>query len=120
MHAQLGALSALVALVDPQLAAFLKTKDADNYFFCYRWLLIYFKRDFAFDEASTARQHPDDESCSSLCCSTIRIQEAAQSSDVHMLDGKESCVHWVQPPACICHHSSHPTASQLHFYPAHL
>ena len=51
MHAQLGALSALVALVDPQLAAFLKGKGADNYFFCYRWLLIHFKRDFAFDEA---------------------------------------------------------------------
>ena len=51
MHAQLGALAALVALIDPQLAAFLKSKGADNYFFCYRWLLIHFKRDFPFDEA---------------------------------------------------------------------
>ena len=57
MHAQLGALAALVALVDPQLAAFLKAKGADNYFFCYRWLLIHFKRDFAFDEARCMPDH---------------------------------------------------------------
>ena len=51
MHAQLAALAALMKLLDPQLVAFLAAAGADNYFPCYRWLLIHFKREFAFDEA---------------------------------------------------------------------
>lgn len=50
MHAQLQALEELVRLVDPQLHAFFARKDCLNFFFCYRWLLIHFKREFAFDE----------------------------------------------------------------------
>lgn len=50
MHAQLLALRKLMQLLDPALHAFLEAKDALNYFFCYRWLLIHFKREFAFDE----------------------------------------------------------------------
>lgn len=50
MHAQLAALAALMKLLDPQLVAFLTAAGADNYFPCYRWLLIHFKREFAFDE----------------------------------------------------------------------
>ena len=34
----------------PPLHAFFARKDSLNYFFCYRWLLIHFKREFAFDE----------------------------------------------------------------------
>ena len=50
MHAQLGALAALMRLLDPPLASYLAERGADNYFYCYRWLLIHFKREFAFDE----------------------------------------------------------------------
>ncbi len=51
MHAQLAGLAALVRLLDPQLTAFLARREATTFFFCYRWLLIHFKREFAFDEA---------------------------------------------------------------------
>ena len=50
MTAQLGALRNLVQIVDPQLHAFLEARDCLNYFYCYRWLLIHFKREFAFEE----------------------------------------------------------------------
>ncbi|KAK9814540.1 hypothetical protein WJX72_007608 [[Myrmecia] bisecta] len=50
MHAQLLALRNLIQLVDPKLHAYLEGRDCLNYFFCYRWLLIHFKREFTFDE----------------------------------------------------------------------
>ena len=50
MHSQLAGLGAIVRMLDPELAAFLDAKDAANFFFCYRWLLIHFKREFAFEE----------------------------------------------------------------------
>ena len=60
MQAQLAGLAALVRLLDPQLTAFLARREATTFYFCYRWLLIHFKREFAFDEArpraSAARQ----------------------------------------------------------------
>ncbi|KAK9861395.1 hypothetical protein WJX84_006666 [Apatococcus fuscideae] len=37
-------------LLDPPLHAHLASVDALNFFFAYRWLLIHFKREFAFDE----------------------------------------------------------------------
>ena len=52
MHGQLLALRKLVQLLDPPLHAFMAAKSSLNYFFCYRWLLIHFKREFAFDEVS--------------------------------------------------------------------
>jgi hypothetical protein len=55
MHAQLAGLAALVRLLDPQLTAFLARREATTFFFCYRWLLIHFKREFAFDEARGPR-----------------------------------------------------------------
>ena len=51
MQAQLAGLAALVRLLDPQLTAFLARREATTFYFCYRWLLIHFKREFAFDEA---------------------------------------------------------------------
>ena len=57
MQAQLEALRNLVQVMDPPLHAFLASKECLNYFFCYRWLLIHFKREFTFDEASPG--HPD-------------------------------------------------------------
>lgn len=50
MHAQLLALRNVVQLLDPAMHAFMDEKSCLNYFFCYRWLLIHFKREFAFDE----------------------------------------------------------------------
>ena len=52
MHSQLLALRKLVQLLDPPMHAFMEAKSCLNYFFCYRWLLIHFKREFAFDEVS--------------------------------------------------------------------
>lgn len=52
MHGQLLALRKLVQLLDPPLHAFMEAKSCLNYFFCYRWLLIHFKREFAFDEVT--------------------------------------------------------------------
>jgi len=50
MHKQLRALERLVALLDPQLSAFLQERDCLNFFFCFRWILIHFKREFEFDQ----------------------------------------------------------------------
>ncbi|PSC76650.1 TBC1 domain family member 17-like [Micractinium conductrix] len=50
MHAQLGALRDLLALLDPPLHAHLAARDCLSLFFCYRWLLLHFKREFTFDE----------------------------------------------------------------------
>ncbi len=132
MHAQLGALSALVALVDPQLAAFLKSKGADNYFFCYRWLLIHFKRDFAFDEARTARLHPHYEPCRSLCCSFIcRARPRCYTTKNRAMLG-DKIAHWITAIACPhvllfwslrlrrSPYVDPPTANQMHYNPAHL
>ncbi|AQK54630.1 RabGAP/TBC domain-containing protein [Zea mays] len=44
MHAQLLALSKLVELLDPSLHNYFRQNDCLNYFFCFRWVLIQFKR----------------------------------------------------------------------------
>lgn len=44
MHSQLFALSKLVELLDSPLHNYFKQKDCLNYFFCFRWILIQFKR----------------------------------------------------------------------------
>uniref|UniRef100_J3LGD0 TBC1 domain family member 15 n=2 Tax=Oryza brachyantha TaxID=4533 RepID=J3LGD0_ORYBR len=50
MHAQLLALSKLVELLDPALHNYFRQNDCLNYFFCFRWVLIQFKREFSFDQ----------------------------------------------------------------------
>ncbi|CAO1942028.1 unnamed protein product [Urochloa humidicola] len=50
MHAQLLALSKLVELLDPPLHNYFRQNDCLNYFFCFRWVLIQFKREFTFDQ----------------------------------------------------------------------
>ena len=52
MQTQLASLRSLVELVDPELHAFFEANDSLNYLFCYRWLLVHFKREFSFDEVS--------------------------------------------------------------------
>ena len=54
MHAQLTALRDLIDVLDPPLSAHLASADALSFFFAYHWLLIHFKREFAFDEVSMA------------------------------------------------------------------
>lgn len=48
MHSQLQSLKKLVQLLDPQLHCYLEKMDCLNYFFCYRWVLITFKREFEY------------------------------------------------------------------------
>ncbi|KAI3443863.1 hypothetical protein Pfo_000528 [Paulownia fortunei] len=49
MHSQLFALSKLVELLDSPLHNYFKQNDCLNYFFCFRWILIQFKREFEYD-----------------------------------------------------------------------
>ncbi|XP_017798163.1 PREDICTED: TBC1 domain family member 15 [Habropoda laboriosa] len=46
MKAQLCQLYTLLSTVDPQLANYLNKHDSGNMFFCFRWLLVLFKREF--------------------------------------------------------------------------
>ncbi|MCO5568726.1 hypothetical protein L7F22_022425 [Adiantum nelumboides] len=50
MHSQLLALSKLVQLLDFPLHTYFKEADCLNYFFCFRWLLIQFKREFPYED----------------------------------------------------------------------
>ncbi|XP_043700707.1 TBC1 domain family member 15 isoform X2 [Telopea speciosissima] len=50
MHSQLFALSKLVELLDSPLHNYFKQHDCLNYFFCFRWILIQFKREFEYDK----------------------------------------------------------------------
>ncbi|GJP50623.1 hypothetical protein CLOM_g9766 [Closterium sp. NIES-68] len=49
MHAQLCALSKLMRLLDPPLYEYLESVDCLNFFFCFRWILVRFKREFEFE-----------------------------------------------------------------------
>ncbi|CAN8252709.1 unnamed protein product [Cochlearia groenlandica] len=50
MHTQLFALSKLVELLDLPLHNYFKQNDCLNYFFCFRWILIQFKREFEYEK----------------------------------------------------------------------
>jgi len=50
MHTQLLQLSRVLQTLDPELHAFLAKKDCLNMFFCFRWILIHFKREFSFEQ----------------------------------------------------------------------
>ncbi|WOL05139.1 RabGAP/TBC domain-containing protein [Canna indica] len=50
MHSQLFALSKLVEILDSPLHNYFKQADCLNYFFCFRWILIQFKREFEYDQ----------------------------------------------------------------------
>lgn len=53
MHTQLLQLSNLLQYLDPTFYRFLEKHDCLNFFYCYRWILIQFKREFEFDEIMT-------------------------------------------------------------------
>jgi len=50
MKRQLATLQQLVAVMDPELYKHFEKTDSLNLFFCFRWILIAFKREFPFDD----------------------------------------------------------------------
>uniref|UniRef100_A0A8C3SJ49 Rab-GAP TBC domain-containing protein n=1 Tax=Chelydra serpentina TaxID=8475 RepID=A0A8C3SJ49_CHESE len=50
MKRQLGQLGQLLRVLDPPLCDFLDSKESGSLCFCFRWLLIWFKREFAFED----------------------------------------------------------------------
>ncbi|CAL1414743.1 unnamed protein product [Linum trigynum] len=50
IHAQLFALSKLVELLDAPLHDYFQPRECLNYFFCFRWILIQFKREFEYEQ----------------------------------------------------------------------
>ncbi|XP_012449431.1 uncharacterized protein LOC105772603 isoform X1 [Gossypium raimondii] len=50
MHSQLFALSKLVELLDRPLHKYFEQNDCLNYFFCFRWILIQFKRELEYEQ----------------------------------------------------------------------
>ncbi|XP_029015069.1 TBC1 domain family member 17 [Betta splendens] len=53
MKQQLLQLSILLKALDPELCDFLDSQDSGSLCFCFRWLLIWFKREFAFEDILT-------------------------------------------------------------------
>lgn len=46
MKCQLSQIHNLLLMTEPQLANYLDKHDSGNMFFCFRWLLVLFKREF--------------------------------------------------------------------------
>ncbi|XP_017274792.1 TBC1 domain family member 17 [Kryptolebias marmoratus] len=53
MKKQLCQLSILLKALDPELCDFLDSQDSGSLCFCFRWLLIWFKREFSFEDILT-------------------------------------------------------------------
>uniref|UniRef100_A0A8C6SX65 TBC1 domain family member 15 n=1 Tax=Neogobius melanostomus TaxID=47308 RepID=A0A8C6SX65_9GOBI len=53
MKKQLLQLSLLLRALDPELCDFLDSQDSGSLCFCFRWLLIWFKREFSFEDILT-------------------------------------------------------------------
>lgn len=47
---QLQHLHTLISYLDPEFTAYLDSRESGNLYFCFRWLLILFKREFRFQE----------------------------------------------------------------------
>uniref|UniRef100_A0A914UJ48 Rab-GAP TBC domain-containing protein n=1 Tax=Plectus sambesii TaxID=2011161 RepID=A0A914UJ48_9BILA len=47
---QLMQLRDLLMIVNPRLANYLESHQSDNMYFCFRWVLIQFKREFSFSD----------------------------------------------------------------------
>uniref|UniRef100_A0A8C9WBN5 TBC1 domain family member 15 n=1 Tax=Scleropages formosus TaxID=113540 RepID=A0A8C9WBN5_SCLFO len=50
MKQQLLQLSVLLKAIDPELCDYLDSQDSGSLCFCFRWLLIWFKREFSFED----------------------------------------------------------------------
>ncbi|XP_069047925.1 TBC1 domain family member 17 [Lepisosteus oculatus] len=53
MKQQLLQLNILLRTLDPELCDFLDSQDSGSLCFCFRWLLIWFKREFSFEDILT-------------------------------------------------------------------
>lgn len=53
MKKQLSQLHSLLSAAEPELALYLDQHDSSNMFFCFRWLLVLFKREFTHDDILT-------------------------------------------------------------------
>jgi hypothetical protein len=51
MRAQLAQLAEIIKILDPRFYAYLERRDCLHMFFCFRWILINFKREFEYHEA---------------------------------------------------------------------
>jgi len=78
MHTQLAALARLLLILDAPLHDHLKRHDALNLFFCYRWVLILFKREFSFDKVLRLWEalwaHPGDNFLLYVCVAVLERQ----------------------------------------------
>jgi hypothetical protein len=50
MHQQLTTLESLIRFMDPLLYGHLEKCESTNLFFCFRWILIWFKREFQWGD----------------------------------------------------------------------
>lgn len=50
MKEQLSQLHTLLAFIDPELSAYLDRHESGNMFFCFRWMLVWFKRELRHDD----------------------------------------------------------------------
>jgi hypothetical protein len=50
MHGQLKTLDSLIRFMDPVLYQRLEITETNNLFFCFRWLLVWFKREFEWED----------------------------------------------------------------------
>ena len=53
MKRQLDNLTAILKHIDPALYNYLESKESGNLYFCFRWLLIWFKREFPYHDTMT-------------------------------------------------------------------
>lgn len=53
IHNQLATLRSLIQFLRPDLYRFLADRDSLHLFFCYRWFLVLFKREFKFSDILT-------------------------------------------------------------------
>ncbi|XP_030843900.1 TBC1 domain family member 15 isoform X1 [Strongylocentrotus purpuratus] len=50
MKRQLIQLNSLLQVIEPKFYSYLQSKESSNLYFCFRWLLIHFKREFTIDD----------------------------------------------------------------------
>ena len=53
MRRHLLTMDALLQFMDPKLYKHLQRADSDNLFFCFRWFLVWFKRELSWDDTLT-------------------------------------------------------------------
>lgn len=48
MKDQLHGLQQIIAVVDPEFMGYLESRESANLYFCFRWLLVRFKRELSY------------------------------------------------------------------------